>query len=69
MNGLLIGNIIKLLNKVMLKDKLLELFTLVAFAFVLVFGASLLTIAMLIILPLGILRCMFSTNEQKNESV
>ena len=69
MNGLLIGNIIKLLNKVMLKDKLLELFTLVAFAFVLVFGASLLTIAMLIILPLGILRCMFGTTKNQNESV
>jgi len=52
-----------------MKDKLLTFFTLVAFAFVLIFGASLLTIAMLIILPLGILRCMFSANEQKNESV
>jgi len=53
----------------MLKDKLLELFTLVAFAFVLVFGASLLTIAMLIILPLGILRCMFGTTKNQNEGV
>ena len=52
-----------------MKDKLLTFFTLIAFAFVLIFGASLLTLVMLIILPLGILRCMFSTNEQKNESV
>ena len=51
-----------------MKDKLLTIFTLVMFALTLIFGASLLTIAMLVIIPIAELRCMFSTRE-KNEGI
>jgi hypothetical protein len=54
-----------------MKDKLLTIFTLVMFALTLIFGASLLTIAMLVIIPIAVLRCVFSTNsaDEKNEGV
>lgn len=54
-----------------MKDKLLTIFTLVMFALTLIFGASLLAMTMLVIIPIAVLRCMFSTNtpNNKNESI
>ena len=52
-----------------MKDKILLLVNLILFLTVLTLGGLLFTLVMLVIIPLAILSCMFSTNENRNESV
>lgn len=52
-----------------MKDKLIAILTLIAFFGILVFGGILFTIVLLVVIPLALLRCMFSTVDRKNESL
>jgi hypothetical protein len=48
-----------------MKDKLITISALIAFAIILLLGASVFVIGILMIFPLALLYCMFSTNNEK----